>query len=150
MSTDRPDLPTFDGRDVREHAIDADESIRAINHITGWPHGMTYPSDAYTVISNLAALAAKLPQAFRQIDHTLHRWNAAGHVGIDRGRTYEGNPGGAVAETSRALAEAGNSAAELYTALDEAVQLLAGAHWTGPDPYVEIVDDRDDTDGTVN
>lgn len=143
MSIDRPDLPAFDGRDVREHASDADEAVRAICHITGWPHGMTYPSDAYTVISNLAALAAKLPQAFRQIDHTLHRWNAASHVGIDRGRSYAGNPGGAVAETARALAEASNSAAELYTALHEAAELLAGAHWTGPDLYVEIVDDRD-------
>jgi hypothetical protein len=149
MSTDRSDLPTFDGRDVCEHASGADESIRAICHITGWPHGMTYPSDAHTVISNLAALAAKLPQAFRQIDHTLHRWNAAGHVGIDRGRTYEGNPGGAIVETSRALGEASNSAAELYTALHDAAELLAGAHWTGPDLYVEIVDDRDN-DGAVD
>jgi hypothetical protein len=150
MSTDRPDLRTFDGRNVREHAIAADEAIRAINHITSWPHdGMTYPSDASDVVSSLAALARKLPQALSQIGDALHRWNAAGHVGIDRGRPYEGNPGGAIVETSRALAEASNSAAELYTALHDAAELIAGAHWTGPDLYVEIVDDRDN-DGAVD
>ena len=61
MSTDRPDLPTFDGRDVREHAIAADEAIRAINHITGWSHGMTYPSDAYTAVSNLDIARLPIP-----------------------------------------------------------------------------------------
>jgi len=37
MSTDHPDAATFDGRNVREHADAAAESIRAINHITGGP-----------------------------------------------------------------------------------------------------------------
>ncbi len=147
MSTDRPDLPSFDGRDVREHASDADEAIRALNHITGWPHGMTYPSDAYSVTSNLAALAAKLPQAVRQIDRTLRRWNDAGHVGTDRGTPYAGNPDGAVAIVAAAFDEAALAAGQLHLALDQAVQVLAAAHWTGPDPYVEILDGRDDAPG---
>ncbi|HEY3718414.1 MAG TPA: hypothetical protein VGL39_28150 [Jatrophihabitantaceae bacterium] len=150
MSDDRPDLPTFDGRDVREHAAAAAEAVRAINHITGWPHGMTYPSDAYSVLSRLAAVAAMLRQAFGQIDRQLAAWHAAGHVGIDRGTPFAGNPSGALATVTAALDEAAAGAEHLYVGLDHAGQTLSAAHWTGPDPYVEIVDDRDADSGEVN
>jgi hypothetical protein len=131
MSTDRPDLPTFDGRDVREHANSAAAAVRAINHITGWPHGMTYPSDAYTVLGRLASVAAMVPQAVGQIDHTVTGWHAAGHIGIDRGQPFAANPGEAVVAAASALARASDRAAELYEALDTATQALAYAHWTG-------------------
>lgn len=145
MSTDRPDLPTFDGHDVREHAQAVAESIRAINHITGWPHGMTYPSDAYSVLSRLAAVAAMLPQALGQIERTLTRWHEAGHLGIDPSTKFADQPDAAVATTNAALYLACDAASHhLYPALDTATQILAAAHWTGPDPYVEIVDDRTD------
>jgi hypothetical protein len=146
MSNDRPDLPTFDGRDVREHASAAAEAVRAINHITGWPHGMTYPSDAYSVTSRLASVAAMMPQACRQIDRQLAKWHAAGHIGIDRGQPFAGNPDGAVAVVAEAFDKAAARAEHLCVALDRAVQVLAAAHWTGPDRYVEIVDDREVND----
>ena len=143
MSTDRPDLPTFNGRDVREHATDAAEAIRAINHITGWPAGLTYPQDAYTVLNRMARAVAMLPQALHQLDGWISQWQAAGHIGIDRGTPYAGNSQAAVLAALSALDEAAPLAAHLYAALDNAVQPMAAAHWTGPDPYIEIVDDRD-------
>jgi hypothetical protein len=142
MSTDRPDLPTFDGRDVREHASAAAEAIRAINHITGWPRGMTYPSDAYSVVSRLTTVAAMLPQAFRQIDSWITEWHAAGRIGIDRGQLFADDQGEVVAVAVFALAKAGEWANALHGALDTAANVLSAAHWTGPDPYIAIVDDR--------
>ncbi len=142
MSTDRPDLPMFEGLNVREHAATASASIRAINHITGWPHGMTRPSDAYSVVSNLSSVAARVPQACEQIDRQLANWLAAGQVGIDYGRPFADNPGQAIAVTGSALRAAADRARELFAALDLAVQTLAYAHRTGP-RLDELVDDVD-------
>jgi hypothetical protein len=47
----------FDGRSATEHAEAAAEAIRAINHITGWPTVLTYPSAAYCVLGQLATLS---------------------------------------------------------------------------------------------
>ena len=135
MSTDRPDLPSFDGRDVREHADAAAAAVRAINHITSWPHaGMSYPSDAYVVLSRLSSIAAMLPQACRQIEGQLIDWHAARHIGIDAGQQYAGRPDQAVAVVIAELAGARECAAEMYDALAKATQAVANAHWTGPDP----------------
>jgi hypothetical protein len=136
MTTDdRPDLPTFDDRNAIEHAAAAAESIRAINHITGWTGGgLTYPSDAYTVISHLAAAVAMLPQALQQIDARILDWHAAGHIGIDRGTEFGGRPGSAVATATNSLWHACDDAVGLYGHLDEAVQALGNAHWLGPEP----------------
>jgi hypothetical protein len=133
MTTDRPDLPTFDGHNVIEHAAHAAEAMRAINHITGWPTGLTYPSDAYTVLGELAAFVARLPQALRQIEARLLRWHADGHIGIDRGTEFGGRPASAVAEATNALQRARYSSADLFLSLDTAGQAVGNAHWTGPD-----------------
>ena len=135
MSTDRPDLPAFDGRDVREHAEAAADAVRAINHITGWPDGLAYPSDAYAVLGQLATVAARLPQACHQIAAQLAGWHAAGHIGIDPGTRYADNPTGALDAATRALGDAAATAGRLYGALHDAAQALAFAHWTGPDQH---------------
>ena len=148
MSTDndRLDLPTFDGLDIREHAARVAASLRAINHITGWPHGMTYPSDAYVVLSSLTSAAALLPQAFEQIAHQLETWRDAGHIDIDPGTEFEDHPGVAIATTSDALHEAEQCAYELHEALGKATEGIAYAHWTGPAAAVMA----DDNDGQVS
>jgi hypothetical protein len=139
MSADRPDLPSFDGRDVHEHAAQAAaEAIRAINHITSWTGaGMTWPSDAYRVLSALATVAALLPQAFEQIARQVTVWHEQGHLGIDAGRDYAGRPGYAAAVVHDTLTAAVQRADALLTELAAAVQVLAWAHGTGQPPAPE-------------
>lgn len=130
-STERPDLPTFDGRTALDHAEAAAESIRAINHITSWSGGgLTYPSDAYAVLQRLAAAAAMLPQACQQIDRTLSAWHTAGLIGIDSGAKHAGNPAAAVAAASEALFGAVTRACQMWEALHQAAEALAHAHST--------------------
>jgi hypothetical protein len=137
---DRPDLPCFDGLDVIEHAGAAAEAIRAINHITSWRGGgMTYPSDAYAVLTGLAATAAMLPQAVNQIAAVVRAMHAGALIGIDPGTRWEGDPAGAVEHAHAALALACLSAAQLHTALHTAAEALAFAHWTGADPEAAVI-----------
>jgi hypothetical protein len=146
MNTDRPDLPTFDGRDVREHATAADEAIRAINHITGWPNaGMTYPQDADDVIAGLMTMASRLPRALGQIASRIRSWYVAGEFGIDAGSEYADDPPVAFHHAFFGLTDdVAPAAVALYEALEAVHAVLAHAHHIGPDSYVEIVDDRDD------
>lgn len=122
----------FDGRNATEHAAAAAEAARAINHITGWPAGLTYPSDAYQVLGDLARAAAMLPQACRQIADQLDDWHAAGLIGIDPATRYAGDPGAAVLATTSGLDEAATTARRVSAVLDDAAHALAWAHWTGP------------------
>jgi hypothetical protein len=124
----------FDGRTATEHAEAATDAVRAINHITGRPAGLDYPSEAYTILGHLAAVAAMLPQACMQIDRTLARWHAAEPIGIDRGTKWAGDPAGAVLAARAGLACAGVTAQQLYAALHEAAEAVAYGHYTGAEP----------------
>ena len=128
----------FDGRSAAEHAEAATEAVRAINHITGWPAGLTYPAEAYRVLGQLATVAARLPQACEQIARQLRCWSDARHIGIDTGTTWAGNPSGAVLDALAGLDEAAVAAEHLYAGLDQASAALCYAHYTGPEP-----DDRE-------
>jgi hypothetical protein len=123
----------FDGRTATEHA-DAADAVRAINHITGWPTGLTYPSEAYTVLGQLATLAARLPQACTQITRQLITWNSAGQLGFDPGTTHAGHPAAAVVDAMHRLDDAARAARYLEHALAEATHVLTYAHHTDPDP----------------
>jgi hypothetical protein len=123
----------FDGHSATEHAEAAADAVRAINHITGRPAGLTYPSEAYRIVGQLATVAARLPQACEQITRQLRRWSDAGQVGIDAGTTWAGNPAGAVLDALAGLDEAAVAAEHLYAGLDQASGALCYAHYTGPD-----------------
>jgi hypothetical protein len=121
----------FDGRAATEHAATATEAVRAINHITSWPAGLDYPSQAYTVLGHLAAVAAMVPQAFLQISRHVAAWYDAGLLGIDPGTRYHGFTDEAVADLDAALNVAADAACALYGA-------LAHAHHTDPDPDADV------------
>jgi hypothetical protein len=123
----------FDGRSATEHAEAATDAVRAINHITSWPAGLDDPSEAYTVLGHLAAVAAMLPQAFVQISRQVTAWHDAGLIGIDPGTRYHGFTGEAVADLHAALTVAADAACALYGALTHATNVLAHAHHLDPD-----------------
>jgi hypothetical protein len=134
------DIAVFDGKTATEHAEDAAQAIRAINHLTFHASALAYPSDAWRLIGQLNVLAARLPQAFRQIAHLLQRWQDAGQVGIDPGTRYAGNPALAIATAEIHLTEDATVAAgQLAEALDVVWEALTYAHHIDPD-----TDDRDD------
>lgn len=57
----------------RQLADDADEAIRALNHVTmNRRDEWEYPGDAYSVTGSLGSMAARLPQALQQIQRFLN------------------------------------------------------------------------------
>jgi hypothetical protein len=94
----------FDGRSATEHGEAATDAARAINHITSWPAGLAYPSEAHTILGHLAAVAATLPQAFVQIRRHVAAWHDDGLIGIDPGTRYHGFTNEAVADLDGACA----------------------------------------------
>lgn len=100
-----------------QHADNAAESIRAINHATldspraGWEE----PGDAYSTVAGLSQTAMMLPQAIGQIRALVEKLHQAGTLRSDRGRLADD-----LAATLDGL-EAAQSAAELlYQALNRA------------------------------
>jgi hypothetical protein len=123
----------FDGRTAAQHAEATTAAVRAISHITGWPAGLDYPSEAYTVLGHLAAVAAMVPQALVQISRQVTAWHDAGLIGIDPGTRYHGFTGEAIADLDAALTVAADAACALDGALINASNVLAHAHQVGPD-----------------
>jgi hypothetical protein len=118
----------------------AGEAIRDLNHRTfavpsrhmsGWG----YPSDAYRVLGSLGYLAGGLPQVLEQISRFVFQLQDAGHVGIDVGTQWEGNPAGAIEAATLALRAARQAAGILYTSTNAAQQAIAGASYCGPSRY---------------
>ncbi|MFE1777176.1 hypothetical protein [Streptomyces sp. NPDC059008] len=70
------------------HASAAAEAVRHLNHATLGPgrDGWQYPSDAYSVVGDLVALAQRLPQALDQIAQFVTQLEAQGHLRSDRDR----------------------------------------------------------------
>jgi hypothetical protein len=124
----------FDGRTAADHAEAATDAVRAINHITSWPAGLDDPSEAYTVLGHLAAVAARLSQAFVQISRHISTWHNAGLLGIDPGTRYHGFTDEAVTDLDADLTVAADAACALYGALTHATNVLAHAHHTDPAP----------------
>src|SRR6266496_4395540 len=127
----------FDGRTATEHAEAATDAVRAINHITGWPAGLAYPSEAYRVLGQLATVAARLPQACKQITRQLITWDSAGLIGFDPGTTYAGHTVAAVVDAMHRLDDAARAARYLEHTLAEATHVLTYAHHAAPNPELD-------------
>jgi hypothetical protein len=99
----------------------AAEAIRGLNWATGCDAGLGQPADAYDILGNLSAAAARLGQAFTQITRYLTRAAGAGHLGHDLG----GDPAACVDAAAVFLEDAAASAAALAGDIDAAQQQLA-------------------------
>lgn len=97
-------------------ADQAAEAIRSINHLTMSPgDGWTYPSDAYSLVGNLARVAMMLPQALDQIGALIEPLDTGGNLRSDKdtlAADLENTYGG--------LADAHDAAKALYEALNRA------------------------------
>jgi hypothetical protein len=131
------------GRTAVEHANEAAEAIRAINHLTFHDNALPYPSDAWRLINALASTAYRLSQALRQTGQLIQDKHARGEIGIDHGTDYAGETAAAVRDCLAGLADAGHATALLADALERAAGPLTYAHHL--DPLV-----RDDADGDAD
>jgi hypothetical protein len=110
-------MTTTDPKSPAQHASDAAESIRALNHATlsvgdlDWE----FPSHAYDVIGGLERATSYLPQALEQVGKLLSGLAADGHVG-----STTGNPEQDLAGVRLALVEARAAAMKLSDALQQA------------------------------
>jgi hypothetical protein len=134
----------FDGRSATEHAEAATEAVRAINHINSSQNVLDKPSEAYRVLGQLATLAARLPQACKQITRQLITWDSAGQLGFDPGTTYAGHSAAAVVDAMHRLDDAARAARYLEHVLAEAAHVLTYAHHTDPAPDADV--DLEETD----
>jgi hypothetical protein len=86
----------------------AGQAVRAFNHRSATRFdpcrdGWQYPSDAYRALGELIYLTGALPQVFGHIASSLLAQLEQGHIEIDYGTAYAGNPKAAVAAESVAL-----------------------------------------------
>jgi len=99
-----------------QHAEQAAEAVRALNHATQpWAGGLTGPGDVYDILGSLATLASRLPQALTQLQGFLD----AGRIGVLDGE-YAGDPVAAVAACGHWSERATVTAWTLTHALDQA------------------------------
>jgi hypothetical protein len=150
---DLMDTAVVDGKTAVEHAHDADQAIRAINHLTFNTGALPYPSDAWLLLGHLSTLAARLPQAFDQIATQVRAWHRDGLIGIDPGTRFANEPLLAVATAAIALTDHATTAAnQLTQALNTAHDALAYAHYTGPCDQCDCSnhDDNGDAEDEVN
>ncbi len=114
------------GRPV-ESALAAAEAIRALNHAT-FPRagGLVFPADAYDVLSALAVLAARLPQALDQLAGFLDTQCEHERIRVVDGE-HRGDPVAAVTACAVHLEHAGAAAHRLQEALDAAAAAVCWA-----------------------
>lgn len=98
-----------------QHADDADEAIRAINHLTMSPRDNWAPGDVYDLIGPLAQMAAKLPQALEQASQLIDQLNEKGRLRSDNNQLHYN-----VAEVFYGLETARLAAQRLHGALHQA------------------------------
>lgn len=130
------------GKTAVEHALEAAEAIRAINHVTYHATSLPRPSDAWRLINTFATTAHRLAQALDQTGHLVRGMQQRGELGIDHGTNYDGHPEAAVRDCLAGLEDAGTATALLAEALERAARPLTYAHYIRPD-----TDDTDDIDG---
>lgn len=98
------------------HADTASEAIRGLNHATlSRRDGWQYPGDAYSVVGNLAHIAAMLPQALDQIGALIEQLDTAGNLRSDKDTLTAD-----LENTYGGLADAHDAARKLYEALNRA------------------------------
>lgn len=117
-----------------ESANVAAEAIRALGHAT-FPRagGLVFPCDAYDVLTSLAVLAARLPQAFDQVAAFLDAECEHDRVRVVDGE-HRDDPVAAVTTCAVHLETAGNAAHRLREALDAAAAAICWAAATDPAP----------------
>ncbi|NKZ03269.1 hypothetical protein [Actinomadura latina] len=123
-----PQTPTND--DIERLAGELHERVRALNHLTQGPPGLTEPAAAYTVLGNLAQTAFRLAQTAEQIDQFLTRELDAGRLGHDRGD----DPVEAVTAVHNALGQVTGQAADLGESFRRAAGALAPIHAVDDSP----------------
>lgn len=111
----------------QEAAGTAAEAIRALNHATR-PGAALDVTDVYDVLAELAMLAARLPQALRQIEDLLDNLVENDQVIVVDG-DHRGDPVAAAAVTGHWLAAGAGTANELAHRVDQAQQTLT---WAAP------------------
>ncbi|MDL4770696.1 hypothetical protein [Actinomadura xylanilytica] len=104
------DRQTGIDENVERVAAELRESVRALNHLTAGPPGLTRPSTVYTALGSLTEAAYGLAQASEQFDRFLDAELSAGRLGHDRG---EKDLVPAMLRAHDALAEAGERTSEL-------------------------------------
>lgn len=104
----------------------AAEAVRSLNHATIRGTGLEFPADAYDVLGALALLAARLPQALRQVQHFLDDATEAGRVSIVDGE-HAGDPVAAVTTCAHHLEHATTAAEQLRRTLDAAREAITWA-----------------------
>lgn len=124
--------PVFDDLSITEHAARAAESVRAINHLSIGPtadRALPYPSELYTVVSDLARAVHGLPQALGQLAARLDRMRMTGRVrdaDPDREARAAQPPADPAARAAAILAApSGRAADQLARLLDLAAADLA-------------------------
>jgi hypothetical protein len=100
----------------------------------GWQH----PSNAYHALGELTYLFGGLEQAFQQIIGALRHQLEEGHIKIDAGFEWDGNPAGAVDAASVALERATQAAHHMYRGIADAQSAISGAAYDGPERAEEI------------
>jgi len=115
------------GNAVVQHADDAAEAVRLLNHLTRDHDVLDDPAEAYAVVGSLELLVQRLPQLLRQLSHLIDSSHAAGQLAADTGQ-----PAQLAAVTRAQLADAATRLGPVLTALGAAHEALAGASYTGP------------------
>lgn len=133
------------GKTAVEHALEAAEAIRAINHVTFHASSLPFPSDAWRLINAFATTAHRLAQALQQTGHLVRGKHEHGELGIDHGTDYDGEVNAAVRDCLAGLDDAVTATALLADALERAARPLTYAHYTGP--HTDTDDDRDGAEG---
>ncbi|WP_433474946.1 hypothetical protein ACQPZP_40765 [Spirillospora sp. CA-142024] len=116
-----------DPEGTRAVAAGIDATFRLLNYATMSPNGLAYPSDVYSVLGELSAAAAKLPQALAQMAQFITDQVTSGQA---REHPSYGRYGGDADAAARALAsvtrEASTAAAGLGRLLGEAQSTVRG------------------------
>ena len=121
MSTDEETPP------VVQHADDAYEAIRAINHLT--LGGSTPAPLVYSILGNLKGVGHMLPQALTQLAAGLSRSLVTHDVYEDDGR----DPVQSVATATDHLTRAAELAAQIGVELERAQSAISGQGYRQPE-----------------
>lgn len=103
-----------------QHADDAAEAIRAINHLTmSARDDWQTPGDVYNLIGGLAQMVAKLPQALEQASSLIDKLNDDGRLRSDNDQLHYN-----IADVFYGLETARLAAQRMHSALNQAHNAL--------------------------
>lgn len=111
---------------AQQAAETAAEAIRVLNHATRPGAAEVDVTDVYNILAELALLAARLPQALRQLEDLLDDLVENDQVVIIDG-DHAGDPVAVAAVAGHWLAAATGNAHELAHRVDQAQQTLTWA-----------------------